>query len=104
MKTFSIEPPYLIFISLIDVNGQTPGSTGSLDNQVSGASFKFIADTQDWDKAVMINSPGQSGNPASPYYKNLFDLWANDQYFPAYYTKEKIKTVVAESILLKAKG
>ena len=85
-------------------NAQTPGATGNLDNQTSGASFRFIADTQNWDKAVMINSPGQSGNPASPYYKNLFDLWANDQYFPAYYSKEKIKTVVAESILLKPKG
>jgi len=82
-------------------NGQTPGSTGGLDNQISGASFRFIADTQDWDKAVMINSPGQSGNPASPYYKNLFDLWANDQYFPAYYSKEKIKTVVAETVVLR---
>ncbi len=84
-------------------NGYTPGATGNLDNQLSGASFRFIADTQDWDKAVMINTPGQSGNPASPFYKNLFGLWANDQFFPAYYSKEKIKTVVAESVVLRPK-
>lgn len=74
-------------------NGQTPGSTGSTDNQSSGASFRIIVDTKDWDKTLMINSPGQSGDPSSPFYKNLFDLWANDQYFPAYYSKPLIQKV-----------
>ncbi len=85
-------------------NGHTPGSTGGTDNQVSGASFRMIVDTGDWDKAVMINSPGQSGNPASPYYKNLFGLWANDQYFPAYYSKDRILKVTAEKTLLRPFG
>lgn len=71
-------------------SGHTPGATGSTDNQLAGASFRFIADTGDWDKAVMINTPGQSGDPSSEYYGNLFPLWANDQYFPAYYSKDKI--------------
>ena len=82
-------------------NGYTAGSTSSEDNQVSGASFRLIVDVGDWDKAVMINTPGQSGNPASPYYKNLFGLWANDEYFPAYYSKEKIISVTKEKILLQ---
>ena len=82
-------------------NSYTPGSTGGADNQLSGASFRFIVDTDDWDKALMINTPGQSGNPASPFYKNLFSLWASDGYFPAYYSKKKIQHVVAEKIILK---
>ena len=82
-------------------NGQTPGSTGSGDNQLSGASFRILIDTKDWDKALMINTPGQSGDPNSPYYRNLFETWANDQYFPAYYSKEKIKSVTKETIVLK---
>ncbi len=82
-------------------NGHTPGSTGGFDNQLSGASFRFIVDTGDWDKAVMINTPGQSGDPASPYYKNLFGLWANDQYFPAYYSKEKISKSTVEKMVLQ---
>jgi penicillin amidase len=49
----------------------------------------------------MINTPGQSGNPDSPYYRNLFETWANDQYFPAYYSKEKIKSVTKEWIILE---
>ena len=82
-------------------SGQTPGSTGGTDNQLSGASFRILIDTKDWDKALMINTPGQSGNPDSPYYRNLFETWANDQYFPAYYSKEKIKKVVKEVTLLQ---
>ena len=71
-------------------NSHTPGSTGGADNQLSGASFRFITDTGNWDEAVMINTPGQSGNSKSEFYRNLFPLWANDQYFPAYYSKDKI--------------
>ncbi len=80
-------------------NGQTPGSTGSADNQSSGASFRIVVDTKDWDKTLMINSPGQSGDPSSPYYKNLFELWAKDQYFPAYYSKKLIEKVKKEHLI-----
>ena len=81
-------------------NGQTPGSTGSADNQQTGASFRLLIDTKDWDETRMINTPGQSGDPDSPFYRNLFYNWANDLYFPAYYSKEKVKAVTVEQIEL----
>lgn len=81
-------------------NGHTPGANGGLDNQLAGASFRLIVDTGDWDQAVMINTPGQSGDPYSDYYRNLFPLWANDQYFPAYYSKDKIRKVTTEKTSL----
>jgi len=84
-------------------NAFTPGVTGALDNQVVGASFRFITDVGDWDKAMMINTPGQSGNPASKFYANLFPLWANDEYFPAYYSLEKIKEHTVEDLMLSPK-
>lgn len=76
--------------------GLTPGATGMADNQSAGASFRFITDLSDWDKAIMTNTPGQSGDPASPFYGNLFTDWANDRYFPAFYSKEKIRMNVYE--------
>ncbi|RDV17176.1 penicillin acylase family protein [Pontibacter diazotrophicus] len=82
-------------------NSHTPNSTGGYDNQSSGASFRMIVDVGDWDKAVMMNAPGQSGNPDSPYYKNLFELWANDSYFPAYYSKDKVEKVTKEETILQ---
>jgi len=73
-------------------NAYTPGSTGSNNTQSSGASFRMIVNTGNWDESVATNTPGQSGDPESPFYKNLFLDWANDKYFPIYYSKEKIKS------------
>lgn len=77
------------------------GMTGYNPNQTSGASFKIIVNTGNWDDTRAMNTPGQSGNPDSPYYKNLFNMWANDQYFPLYYSREKIETVATEKLILK---
>ncbi len=70
-------------------NAYTIGNTSNADNQNNGASFRIITDTKDWDKTLMTNAPGQSADPASPFYKNLFESWAKDQYFPAYYSPQK---------------
>jgi penicillin G amidase len=82
-------------------SGSTPGVTSNSDNQSHGATFKMVADVSDWDKTLFINSPGQSGNPASPFYKNLFELWASDQHFPVYFSKEKVEQSAKEKIILK---
>ncbi|HLF34803.1 MAG TPA: penicillin acylase family protein [Cyclobacteriaceae bacterium] len=82
-------------------NGYTPGATGAGKNQTSGASFRIIADTGDWDRTFATNTPGQSGDPGSKYYRNLFDMWANDKYFPLYYSRSKVEANLAERIILK---
>ena len=81
-------------------NAYTPGSTGENDRQSSGASFRMIVNTGDWDAAIGTNAPGQSGNPESPFYDNLYKGWAEDQYFPVYYSKEKIRSVTYKRTLL----
>ena len=63
-------------------DGTTVTATGNGDNQTSGGSFKLIADTEDWDNSIGINTPGQSGDPASPHYRDLFDLWAKGPLLP----------------------
>ncbi|MFM7092293.1 MAG: penicillin acylase family protein, partial [Bacteroidota bacterium] len=74
-------------------NGFTANVTGRTDNQTHGASFRFITDVKNWDYCLATNTPGQSGNPESPFYKNLFPLWINNQYFPLYFSEDKIKAV-----------
>lgn len=81
-------------------NGSTPGMTGNSDNQVSGASFRIVVDTKDWDLSMFTNAPGQSGNPDSPFYRNLFPMWANDQHFPVYFSREKIEKNAVEKLTL----
>jgi penicillin amidase len=81
--------------------GSTPGMTGNGDNQTSGATFRIVVDTEDWDKAMFTNSPGQSGDPESPFYDNLFELWANDKHFPVFFSKELVEKSAYEKIILK---
>ena len=82
-------------------NSYTLGNTGSGDNQTSGASFRIFVDTRDWDNTLGMNTPGQVGDPDSPLYDNLFELWANDRVFPAFYSRDKIETVLYEKLVLQ---
>lgn len=82
-------------------NAYTPGSTGGNLRQSSGASFRIIVNTGDWDAAIGTNGPGQSGNPDSPFYNNLFEPWAKDQYFPVYYSRNKIDSVAVDKKVLR---
>jgi penicillin amidase len=78
-------------------DGTTVSATGNGDNQTSGGSLKIVADTEDWDNSVGLNTPGQSGDPDSPHYRDLFELWARGKYFPIAYSKKKVDSV-AESV------
>ncbi len=81
--------------------GGTVHNTGNGDNQTSGASFMIVADTSDWDNSVGLNAPGQSGNPDSPHYRDLFELWARGKYFPIFYSRAKIDSVTERTTMLR---
>ena len=71
--------------------------------QTEGASYRQVIDLGNWDNSVTINTPGQSGDPNSPHYKDLFPLWADGKYFPLFYSRSKIESVTEEVILLQPK-
>jgi penicillin amidase len=77
----------------------TPTANGSGNNQTAGASFRMVTDLADWDLTQMTNTPGQSGDPRSPFYQNLFEDWAKDRYFPAYFSDKKIKKHSVEQVV-----
>ena len=81
-------------------SAHTVNSTSDSDNQGTGASFRIVADTKDWDRTVGTNSPGQSGDPASPHYQDLFAPWAEGRYFPAMYSRPKVESVTEAKTLL----
>nr|WP_240163957.1 penicillin acylase family protein [Spirosoma taeanense] len=81
--------------------GETVNATANNLNQTHGASFRILVDTEDWDKALGINSPGQSGDPESPHYRDLFPIWAENGYFPVFFSTEKIKTVAETTTVLR---
>ena len=82
----------------------TVNNTGRRDNQVSGGSFRIIADTENWDNSVGTSAPGQSGDPSSPHYRDLFKLWATGKYFPVFYSRAKVESVTEETLLLQPEG
>jgi penicillin amidase len=71
----------------------TLNANGYGDNQTSGASFRIIVDTSDWDRTVGMNNPGQGGHPGHPHYADLFELWAQDRFHPVFYTRDKVESV-----------
>ena len=67
---------------------------------VLGASVRVIVDVGSWDNSLCINAPGQSGNPESPHYGDLADLWSKGLFVPLLYSAERIAEAVEEQIEL----
>ncbi|MGT2511926.1 penicillin acylase family protein [Cupriavidus basilensis] len=66
----------------------------------AGASFRMVLDVGNWDASRAINAPGQSGNPASPHYRDLAPLWARGEYFPLLYTRKAVEKESRERVEL----
>ena len=79
----------------------TLNATGNSDNQTAGASFRVVMDLANWDGAMVTNTPGQSGDPRSPYYSNLFGPWARGAYAPLPYSPAAVKARTAETVVLR---
>jgi penicillin G amidase len=79
----------------------TPNNTGHGRFQVHGASFRIVLDTADWDRSVMINVPGQSGQPGSPHYGDLLPLWAAGEYHPMPFSREAVERHAAHRLWLR---
>lgn len=82
-------------------DGNTVGATGAGANQMAGASFRIIVEPGDWDAAVGTNTPGQSGDVNSPHYRDLFELWKNDRYFPVKYSRAAVEGVTEARLTLR---
>ena len=57
---------------------------------ISGASVRMVLDVGDWDESRVINTPGQSGDPFSAQYRDLFPLWAGGQYVPLLFSRAAV--------------
>ncbi|MBR1221409.1 penicillin acylase family protein [Bradyrhizobium sp. U87765 SZCCT0131] len=66
----------------------------------AGASFRMVLDVGNWDASRVINTPGQSGDPYSPHYRDLAPLWAAGSYVPLLYSRAAVEAATAEAIVL----
>jgi len=84
-------------------NSFTVNITTNNYNQTAGASFRIIADISDWNNSLGTNCPGQSGDPNSAHYSDLFEIWAEGKYFPIYYSRSKIESAAERVLILRPK-
>ena len=73
-------------------SGTTPNATSWTSDYkfASGPSVRLVMDVGAWDNSVVINNPGQSGDPSSPHYRDLFPLWASGRYVPFAWTRARV--------------
>ncbi|WP_310496348.1 penicillin acylase family protein, partial [Sandarakinorhabdus sp.] len=73
-------------------SGSTPMAASYDDNfrVTAGASVRLVMDVGAWDNAMVINTPGQSGNAGDPHYRDLFPLWAGGDYVPFRWSREAV--------------
>jgi penicillin amidase len=69
-----------------------------------GATYREIIDFSNLDGSLATNAPGQSGRPGSPFYGNLIDNWADQDYFPLSFSREAVEANAAHRLLLRAGG
>lgn len=81
-------------------DANTVCATAGTYRQTSGATFRLIADLNNWDNSLGTNCPGQSGDFRNPHYADLFRDWAEGRYFPALFSREKILAAAEKIILL----
>jgi penicillin G amidase len=86
-------------------DGNTVNATsGSGYLQTAGASYRQIIDVSDWDKSVMTNTPGESGNPDSPHYADLAQPWSQGKYHPMPFSRKAVEAATEQRFSLVPSG
>ncbi|MFC4872055.1 penicillin acylase family protein [Negadavirga shengliensis] len=79
----------------------TPAANAYGDNNTTGASFRILVDTGDWEETLGINTPGHSGDPESPFYRHFFDTWAEDGFFRVHFDRKKVEKSAVEQWVME---
>jgi penicillin amidase len=88
---------------------ETPGSSSTPRAQsyraadfsvISGASVRLVMDVGAWDNSVAMNTPGQSDDPMSAHYRDLFPMWAQGSYVPLRFSRAAVDRDAEEVIHL----
>lgn len=84
-------------------SGDTVGNTGYRVEdfrQTGGSTWRMVVDVGRWDNSRVMNAPGQSGDPRSPHYSDLFSMWARNETFLMLYSRGKIEVASKQRITL----
>src|SRR5579883_188438 len=65
-----------------------------------GAAYTMVLDVGAWDNSLVLNFPGQSADPRSPHYRDLYERWLAGTPFPLLISRDRIEAVAESRILL----
>jgi penicillin G amidase len=66
-----------------------------------GATFRELSDMMDLDASLATNAPGQSGQPGSPFYDNLAEMFGRAEYFPLAFSRAAVERYAAHRLTLR---
>jgi penicillin amidase len=81
-------------IPAIERSGGTPTVAAS------GATYRQVIDFSNLDASMATNVPGQSGQPASPFYANLAPSFGRGEYFPLSFSRAAVERNAAHTLVL----
>ncbi len=64
-------------------------------------SLRMALEVGDWDRSRFSLPGGQSGNPLSPHYKDLFPLWVRGTGVPIAWSEAAVREATVETLLLR---
>jgi penicillin amidase len=62
------------------------------------ASLRVVVDVGAWDNSRFVLPGGQSGNPLSPHYDDLFPLWRRGEGIPIVWSEEEVRKATQETL------
>ena len=62
------------------------------------ASLRVVVDVGAWDNSRFVLPGGQSGNPLSPHYDDLFPLWRRGEGIPVAWSEEEVRRATRETL------
>ena len=73
----------------LNVSTANPADDGKF-RTIGGASWRFVIDFAEIDKAVMVIPAGQSGHPLDEHFFDFYDLWASGKYWNIPFTRPAV--------------
>jgi penicillin G amidase len=71
-------------------------------NPVGVTNMRFLVDVGRWDDTRVVLAGGQSGNPLSPHYGDMFELWKKGETARLWWSRDAVARAAVSVLTLAA--
>jgi penicillin amidase len=76
-------------VSAYDLPPIENGGAGTVN--AIGSVYRLVTNFASPDESMVTIGPGNSGQPGSPFYGNLHDLWGRNEFFTLLFTRPAVE-------------